>query len=81
MANLKSIRARLGLSQSELGDIMGCVQGNITAYEREVNPRPIPQRRAAMLIASAKERGLHITFDHVYGDAPLPSAEPEVAHA
>lgn len=75
MANLKSIRERLGLSQSELGNIMGCVQGNITAYEREEKPRPIPQRRAALLIASAKKRGLHITFDHVYGDAPLPSVE------
>lgn len=79
MPKLRSIRLRLNLSQVALGAVMDCVQGNITAYEREVNPRPVPHRRAAMLIDYAKTHGLPLSFDHIYGDEALP--EPmEAAH-
>ncbi|MDR6767707.1 DNA-binding XRE family transcriptional regulator [Acidovorax delafieldii] len=79
MAHLKSIRERLGLSQAELGAVMGCVQGNITAYEREDKPRPVPHWRAAKVIAFARSRDLVLSFDHFYSDTPLP--ERAVAEA
>ncbi|MDH1251039.1 helix-turn-helix transcriptional regulator [Comamonas thiooxydans] len=72
MQNLKIIRERLGLSQEAMGSVMGCVQGNITAYERALNPRPIPAPRASKVIEYAASKGLHIGFDHIYGTAPLP---------
>jgi putative transcriptional regulator len=75
MSRLKLIRDLLGLTQESLGQIMGCVQGNVTAYERALSPRSIPHRRAAMLIAYAQSKGIALSFDHIYGEAPLPADE------
>jgi putative transcriptional regulator len=70
MNRIKSIRKLLEVTQQELADQMGCTQGNIGHYERQ---QGVPPAAAARLIECARARGLVITFDHVYGAAPLPS--------
>ena len=72
MTKLKTIRQSLGVTQKVLADAMGCGQSNITFYEAG---RSIPESRAKLLIAFANQRGLTITFDHVYGDLPIPDME------
>ncbi len=80
MHNLKPIRERLGVTQQALADGIGCTQGNIGHYERG---QTLPPEMAAKVIAYAGRRGLRITYDHVYGDAPLPVVceDGQAAHA
>lgn len=80
MHNLKSIRERLGVTQQALADGIGCTQGNIGHYERG---QTIPPEMAAKVIAFATGKGLRITYDHVYGDAPMPALceEGQAEHA
>lgn len=70
MENLKAIRARLGLSQAELGTVMGCTQGNVGFCERD--EQPLLPARAVKLIEYAASKGLELTLDIVYDRAPLP---------
>lgn len=77
MSRLKLIRQRLGVTQHVLAECMETVQGNITTYEAG---RSIPAKRARLLIAFAATRGLTLTFDHIYGDLPLPETA-ETTHA
>jgi len=72
MHNLKSIRERLGVTQQALADGIGCTQGNVHHYERG---QSVPPAVGQLVINFAAARGLTINFDHIYGDAPLPSAE------
>jgi putative transcriptional regulator len=69
MSNIKAIRERLELTQTALGDGIGCTQGNIGHYERG---QTLSSPMAKRLIDFAAERGLVLTFDHIYGDSPLP---------
>lgn len=69
MHNLKAIRDHMGLTQQALGDGIGCTQGNVGFYERG---QELPPDRARTLIDFAAQSGLAITFDHIYGNAPLP---------
>lgn len=69
MNALKAIRAKLGVTQAEVADALSVSQGNVSFYE---NGQNIPSDVARALIAFAKERGLLIGFDHVYGDLELP---------
>lgn len=84
MHQIKAIRMRLGLSQQSMGHALGCTQSNIGHYERG---QMMPTRRARRLIDFASGLGLVLSFDHIYGDAPLPElAQPttpiqEVPHA
>lgn len=71
MHNLKDIRKLLGVTQKALADGMGCTQGNVYHYE---NGQTLPPDAAKQLIDFAAGRGVHITFDHVYGSAVLPEA-------
>jgi len=71
MSNIKHIRERLDVTQAELAAAMGCTQGNVSFYEKG---QGVPPEAARRLIAFAAERGLAITFDHVYGDARLDAA-------
>ncbi|GDY37253.1 helix-turn-helix domain-containing protein [Acidovorax sp. NB1] len=68
MHNLKPIRDRLGITQQAMADGIGCTQGNIGHYERG---QTLPPEMARKLIEFCATKGLHITFDHVYGDAAL----------
>lgn len=78
MARVKLIRQHMGLTQAEMAAALGTVQGNITTYE---NGRSLPEKRAHLLIEFAESRGLSLTYDHIYGNAPLPEfAVAEVQH-
>ena len=72
MNAFKSIRERLGMTQAEIAKALGMTQGNVFFYEargQEVKPSV-----ATKLIEVARERGLLISYDHVYGAAELPPA-------
>lgn len=69
MNQVRQIRARLGLTQQELADQLGCTQGNVGHYERG---QTVPPDVAKRLIDVASKRSLKITFDHVYDLKPLP---------
>lgn len=68
MHNLKPIRDRLGITQQAMADGIGCTQGNVGHYERG---QTLPPDMARKLIEFCATKGLHITFDHVYGDQAL----------
>lgn len=74
MHHLKSIRERLGVTQQALADGIGCTQGNVGHYERG---QTLPPEMAAKVIAFAAEKGLRISYDHVYGGASLPVECPQ----
>jgi putative transcriptional regulator len=74
MHNLKQIREALCVTQQALADGLGCTQGNVGHYERG---QSLPPEMARRLIAFAKGRGLPISFDHIYGDRPLPAPAAE----
>lgn len=76
MSNIKSIRERLGVTQQTLAVGIGCSQGNVSFYEKG---QEMPPSTAQRLIDFSRERGLELTFDHVYGDAPLPDLEQKAA--
>lgn len=65
MNNLKSIRERLGLTQSVLAASIGCTQGNVSFYEKG---QTVPPEAARRLIAHAKSLGHEVTFEDVYGE-------------
>lgn len=69
MHKLKSIRERLGITQQVLAEALECTQGNVGHYERG---QDFPTDRAKTLISFARDRGLTLSYDHIYGDAPLP---------
>lgn len=75
MHNLKRIRNHLGLSQRAMAEALGCTQGNVAQREQG---QPLSSDMARKLIAAAQERGLAITFDHVYAeDIELPAVEDQ----
>ena len=63
MHNLKPIRERLGVTQQQLADGIGCTQGNIGHYERG---QSLPPDMAAKLIAFAKDKGVKLSFNDIY---------------
>jgi putative transcriptional regulator len=75
MSTIKEIRDRLKLTQTELGAAIECTQGNVGHLERGQTMQPDTAKK---LIAVAKERGLELTMDQVYGLTPLPWNEPAV---
>lgn len=81
MHNLKSIRERLGVTQQSMAEGLGCTQGNVGHYERG---QTLPPEMARKLIDFAAGHALTLSFDHVYGELPLPDfapAEPAQAEA
>ena len=69
MRPIQVIRSRLGVSQSELADAIGCTQPNVSYMERG---QAIPPDVANRLIEFAASRGLPITHSHVYGADQVP---------
>ena len=63
------IRRRLGISQAEMARAMDCSAANIMFYERG---QAVPPPRAKLLIIFARSRGLALTWENLYDDAPLP---------
>lgn len=78
MSAIKAIRKHLGMTQAELAAGLGVSQGNVSFYERgQVMPPPV----AARLIKLSAERGVSLSFDHVYGAVELPPEPAEVRDA
>jgi putative transcriptional regulator len=81
MSTIETIRKRLGVTQKDLADAIGCTQSNVGHYIRGMT---IPPERALHLVSYARTKGLVLSLDHVYGLLPLPvevSAAREPAHA
>lgn len=74
MNPIKAIRERLGMTQAELAVGIGCSQSNVSFYEKG---QTVPQPAAKALIGLAAERGVAITYEHVYGEQQLPAAPVE----
>ena len=68
MSTVKSIREKLGVTQTALAVGMGCTQGNVGHYERG---QTVPPDAAKRLIIYAKTLGHVITFDDIYGAPTL----------
>lgn len=73
MRTIRAIRRRLGVTQGQLAEAMGCSTTNVCFYERG---QTLPPARAALLIDYAVSRGLALTYDHIYGSATLPELVP-----
>jgi putative transcriptional regulator len=67
MSSFKDIRVRIGATQSELADLFGCTQGNVSLYDKG---QTLPTEAAKLLIALGKSRGHHVTFEDIYGPVP-----------
>jgi putative transcriptional regulator len=78
MNAFRSIRERLRVSQAEIGAALEVSQSNVSFYEKN---QTVPPAVAAKLIAFAADRGLAISFDHVYGAAELPAEAPPADEA
>ena len=74
MHNLKPIRERLGVTQQAMAEGLGCTQGNVGHYERG---QTLPPDMARKLIDFAAGHALPLSFDHVYGELPLPDFAPD----
>lgn len=72
MHNLKAIRELLGITQQAMAEGIGCTQGNVGHYERG---QTLPPDMARKVIDFASSSGIVLSFDHVYGNAPLPAAQ------
>lgn len=79
MSKIKAIRELLELTQEQLGDGIGCSQANI--WQIESNGQELLPEKAKKLIELASKHGLKLSFDHVYGQAPLPRREKSAAQA
>jgi len=67
MSNIKAIRTRLGVTQTELAKGVGCTQGNVGHYERGQGMPPDVARR---LIDYAASLGHVLTFNDIYMPEP-----------
>lgn len=67
MNHIKTIRDRLGVTQSALADGMGCTQGNVAHYE--LRGQTVPPEAAKRLISWARGLGHVVTYEDIYGPA------------
>lgn len=81
MNQVKAIRELLGVTQTTLGDGIGCTQANVGHYEKG---QTVPVEAAKKLIDFAATKGVRLSLDQVYGLANLPGAKTrktkEAAH-
>lgn len=73
MSNIKIIRTRLGVTQTELAKGIGCTQGNVAHYERG---QGMPPDVAKRLIGYAHGLGHVLTFNDIY----MSELEPAIAN-
>jgi putative transcriptional regulator len=69
MGTFKDIRERLGLTQGEMAEALGCSQGNVSLLDRGQTVLP---DMAKKLIAFAATKGVVLTYEDVYGPVRLP---------
>ncbi len=72
MNPIRLIRDRLGLSQGALGEKLKVDASNISNYER--GKCRMPPAVAELLIEEARQRGLRIDYNQIYGLTGLPEA-------
>lgn len=77
MSTVKSIRERLGVTQSALAVGMGCTQGNVGHYERG---QTVPPDSAKRLIAYALSLGHLVTYEDIYGKPDVLQRSVAIAH-
>lgn len=70
MNQIKSIRSRVGLTQTKFGDCIGCTQSAVGQFERGESDPTI--EKAIRIIELAVSHGLLIQLEHIYGLTPLP---------
>ena len=66
VSSIKTIRDRLGITQTALGEALGCSQANIGHYERGQTVLPDVAKK---LIAFAASKGAAVTYEDIYGAA------------
>lgn len=66
MSTIRSIRQRLGVTQSCLAEALEVSQSNVSFYERG---QTVPPVVAARLIRFAATRDVALTYEDIYGDA------------
>jgi len=76
---IKRIRLRLGLTQQQFADMLGCTQGNVGHYE--LRAQMVPPEVAKKLIAEAAKRGSVVSYEDIYGtvDEPVVKPKPRVS--
>jgi len=65
MSNIKTIRDRLGITQTELAEGIGCSQGNVGHYE--TRGQTMPPGVAKRLISFAASLGHPVSYEDIYG--------------
>lgn len=63
---IKEVRARLGLTQIKLAELLNMTQGNIGHYENL--DQVVPPDVARRVILVARSLGHELTFEDIYGE-------------
>lgn len=71
MNPIKSIRARLSLTQAELAKALEMSQGNVAFYERG---QTVPPHVARRLILFSRGLGCEVGYEDIYGALDSPDA-------
>lgn len=77
MSRFKAIRELIGASHAELSRALEMSSPNVSYMDRGQTVMP---GTATKLIAYAATKGVALSYDHIYGDEPLPPP-PVVAAA
>ncbi len=77
MKTVTTIRARLGLTQAALADLLQIHPSAVAQYE--AGKIVIAPDRAKLLVQVARVRGLELSLDQVYGLATIPEDTPRKA--
>lgn len=72
MNRIRTIRARLGITQEELAAGIGCTRSNVSAYECSEGAAVVTPFIACRLISFASSLGVKLTYNQIYGDDELP---------
>lgn len=65
MSTIKIIRHKLGMTQTEMAQGIGCTQANVGHYERG---QTVPPDMARKVIDLARTKGFVLTYNDIYGD-------------
>lgn len=69
MSRFLEIRRVLGLTQTEMADVLGCGQANVSFLDRGQTITPDSARK---ILDAAAALGVRLTWEHIFGAAVLP---------
>lgn len=72
-SNLRMIRHRLGMTQTDLGTLFGVSKSMVSQYE--AGSTDLPARMARELIHHAAAKGERVTFDDIYAGPKVSPGE------